>query len=117
MAIYCATAPRRASSGRSIKRHLVTESSDSGETQAAREQRAVPARSVSLWTRLKEHKVAQWTLAYAAAAYAVLQGTEMVSSAFEWPHLLVRIVTLLLFLGLPLATIHSPTGASPFVVD
>ncbi len=80
----------------------MTESSDSGETQAAREQRAVPARSVSLWTRLKEHKVAQWALAYAAAAYAVLQGTEMVSNAFEWPHLLVRIVTLLLFLGLPL---------------
>jgi len=85
--------------------HLVTESSESGETQAAREQQAamsVPARPMSVWARLKEHKVAQWTLAYAAAAYAVLHGTEMVSNAFEWPHLVVRIVTLLLFLGLPL---------------
>ena len=67
--------------------HLVTESSESGETQAAREQQAamsVPARPMSVWARLKEHKVAQWTLAYAAAAYAVLHGTEMVSNAFEW---------------------------------
>lgn len=57
---------------------------------------------MSVWARLKEHKVAQWTLAYAAAAYTVLHATEMVSNAFEWPHLLVRIVTLLLILGLPL---------------
>jgi TolB-like protein/Tfp pilus assembly protein PilF len=57
---------------------------------------------MSLWARIKEHKVAQWTLAYAAAAYTVLHGTEMVSNAFAWPHLLVRIVTLLLILGLPL---------------
>ena len=62
----------------------------------------MPAHSMSVWARIKEHKVAQWTLAYAAAAYAVLHGTEMVSNAFEWPHLVVRIVTLLLFLGLPL---------------
>jgi TolB-like protein/lipoprotein NlpI len=55
-----------------------------------------------VWERIKRHKVAQWTLAYAAAAYTVLHGTEMVSNAFEWPHLLVRIVTVLLLLGLPL---------------
>ena len=62
------------------------QSSDSGETQAAPEQSAaksVPARSLSVWERLKQHKVAQWTLAYAAAAYTLLQGTEMVSDAFE----------------------------------
>jgi TolB-like protein len=82
-----------------------SESSDSGETKAAQEQRAAisaPAHSLSVWEQIREHKVAQWTLAYAAAAYAVLHGTEMVSNAFEWPHLVVRIVTLLLFLGLPL---------------
>jgi hypothetical protein len=45
-----------------------------------------PARSMSVWERLKEHKVAQWTLAYAAAGYALLHGTEMVSNALEWPH-------------------------------
>ena len=57
---------------------------------------------MSVWARIKEHKVAQWTLAYAAAAYTILHATEMVSSAFDWPHLLVRLVTLLLILGLPL---------------
>jgi TolB-like protein/Tfp pilus assembly protein PilF len=82
----------------------VTEVRDSEETHAATQQAAVSvaAHSMNVWARIKEHKVAQWTLAYAAAAYAVLHGTEMVSNAFEWPHLVVRIVTLLLFLGVPL---------------
>ena len=83
----------------------MTQSSESGETPLASEQHATvsaPTSSMSVWARIKEHKVAQWTLAYAAAAYTVLHGTEMVSNAFEWPHLLVRLVTLLLILGLPL---------------
>lgn len=84
---------------------MATESSASGEKLAASEQDvalSVPAPSMSVWARIKEHKVAQWTLAYAAAAYTLLHGTEMVSNAFDWPHLLVRILTLLLFLGAPL---------------
>jgi TolB-like protein len=68
------------------------------------EQPVVPAPtpSLSVWDRIKEHKVAQWTLAYAAAAYTLLHGLEMVSDAFEWPHLVVRVVTLLLLIGVPL---------------
>ena len=84
---------------------MATESSASGEKLAAPEQDAalsVPAPSMNVWARIKEHKVAQWTLAYAAAAYTLLHGTEMVSNAFHWPHMVVRIVTLLLFLGTPL---------------
>ena len=84
---------------------MTTESSAADEKLAAPEQDAalsVPAPSISVWARIKEHKVAQWTLAYAAAAYTLLHGTEMVSNAFEWPHLVVRILTLLLFLGTPL---------------
>lgn len=61
-----------------------------------------PAPSLSVWDRIKKHKVAQWTLAYAAAAYTLLHGLEMVSDAFEWPHLVVRVVTLLLLIGVPL---------------
>jgi TolB-like protein len=61
-----------------------------------------PAPSIGVWTRIKEHKIAQWTLAYAAAAYALLDGTKIVSDTFEWPHLVARTVTVLLFLGLPL---------------
>ena len=84
---------------------MATEPSASDEKLAAPEQDAalsVPAPSMSVWARIKEHKVAQWTLAYAAAAYTLLHGTEMVSNALEWPHLLVRILTLLLLLGAPL---------------
>jgi TolB-like protein/Flp pilus assembly protein TadD len=46
----------------------------------------------------------QWTLAYGAAAYTLLHVVEMLSGALEWPHVIVRVVTLLLLLGLPVAT-------------
>src|SRR6185503_4676665 len=99
-------APRRsaahpqARNSKRIKGHLVTEASDLGEAQAAPQQHAelsVPARSMSVWARIKEHKVAQWTLAYAAGAYTLLHSVEMVSDALDWPHLVVRILTLCCF--------------------
>ena len=46
-----------------------------------------PARASSVWERLKQHKVAQWTLAYAAVAYTVLHGTQLVRESYEWLHL------------------------------
>src|SRR6266850_1771618 len=57
---------------------------------------------MSVWDRIKEHKVVQWTVAYAAAAYTLLHAMEMVSDALEWPHIIIRILTLLLILGAPL---------------
>jgi len=57
----------------------------------------------AFWHRVKEHKVAQWTIAYGAAAYTLLHIVEMVSDALDWPHLIVRIVTLSLILGTPVA--------------
>src|SRR5438128_2465370 len=54
-----------------------------------------------VWARLKQHKVAQWTLAYAAAAYTLLHVAEMVSEAMDWPHLIARVLTLVLVLGVP----------------
>ncbi len=83
---------------------MPNESNDSGETKAAPEEpaaRSAPVTSVNVWARIKEHKIAQWTLAYAAAAYALLDGTKIVSDAFDWPHQVLRIVTVLLILGLP----------------
>ena len=61
-----------------------------------------PEPALSVWARIKEHKIAQWTLAYAAAAYALLDGTKILSEAFDWPHWLLRAVAALLVLGLPL---------------
>ena len=40
----------------------------------------------SAWEALKRRKLVQWTLAYAAAGYALLHGTEMLSNALQWPH-------------------------------
>ena len=62
-----------------------------------------PPSSLGVWERLRQHKVAQWTLAYAAGAYTVLHAVEMMSGALDWPHVVVRVSTLLLLLGLPVA--------------
>src|ERR1700730_16897547 len=55
------------------------------------------------WVRVREHKVVQWTLAYAAAAYTLLHSAEMLSGALDWPHMVVRLTTLLLIVLFPIA--------------
>jgi TolB-like protein/Tfp pilus assembly protein PilF len=57
------------------------------------------------WARLKEHKVAQWTLAYGAFAYALLHGATLLSDALEWPHVIVRVLALLLIVGVPIVAV------------
>jgi len=57
------------------------------------------------WQRLQHHKVLQWSLAYAAAAYTVLHATQMLAESFEWPHLIVRVVALILVLGVPIVVL------------
>ena len=80
-----------------------------GESDAA-PRRPVPAvpeapRFALVWAQIKEHKVAQWTLAYAAAAYTLLHVAEMVGSAFHWPELIIRVITVTLAPGVPIAII------------
>lgn len=66
-----------------------------------------------MWERIKEHKVAQWTLAYTAAAYTLLHGYQMVGESFEWPHIASRIITVVLF-GVPIvATLAWFYGPGP----
>jgi TolB-like protein/Tfp pilus assembly protein PilF len=60
---------------------------------------------VSLWSRIKAHKIVQWTVAYAAFAFVTLHAATLVSDALEWPHVIVRALTLILMLGLPMAPI------------
>ena len=52
--------------------------------------------------RIKHHKVVQWTLGYAALAYTLLHGAEMLGSSLAWPHGLVRAFTMVLLLGTPI---------------
>jgi len=84
-----------------------TGSDDSDNAHAASQQPiegSAPTAPVSIWDRIRDHKVVQWTLAYSAAAYTMLHAVEMVSEGLDWPHVVVRIVTLILFLGVPVAT-------------
>jgi hypothetical protein len=58
-----------------------------------------------VWPRIREHKIAEWTVAYVAFAFVALHGATLLSDALEWPHAIVRLVTFLLILGFPIVPI------------
>src|SRR5438552_11256625 len=65
--------------------------------------------------RLKQRKLVQWTLAYVAAAFALLQGIDIVAQRFGWPEQTMRFVIIALSVGLfvtlVLAWYHGEHGA------
>src|SRR5690349_3884240 len=65
--------------------------------------------------RLKQRKLVQWALAYAAFAFALLQGVDIVAQRFAWPDQLERILILALAVGFFVATVlawyHGEKGA------
>ena len=64
--------------------------------------------------RLKERKLVQWTLAYCAGAFALLQGVDIVSQRFGWPEQIERFLIVALgigfFVALVLAWYHGDRG-------
>ncbi len=81
----------------------------------AKAERTTPdVSTATIWDRIKHHKVVQWTLAYLAIAYTLLQGAEMLGGSLGWPHGLLRLFTLILVLGVPvvitLAWYHGARG-------
>ncbi|MEO6154229.1 MAG: hypothetical protein ABIP16_00700, partial [Thermomonas sp.] len=68
----------------------------------------------SLWQGLKQRKLVQWAVAYIAAAFALLQGIDIVGQQFGWPETLQRGITLAMVLGffvaLVLAWYHGEKG-------
>jgi TolB-like protein len=68
-------------------------------TQQRPSEAAVPP---GIWERIKEHKILQWGLGYLGAAIAIAHGQELMAEAFEWPHLIGRILVSVLILGTPL---------------
>jgi hypothetical protein len=66
-----------------------------------------PASTRTVWRRIRDHKVVQWTLAYLALAYTLLHGAEMLGNSLGWSHSLLRVFTLLLILGVPVVIILS----------
>ena len=69
----------------------------------------------NFFTELKQRKLVQWTLAYVAAAFALLQGIDIVAQRFGWPEQTMRFVIIALsvglFVALVLAWYHGERGA------
>ncbi len=65
--------------------------------------------------RLKQRKLVQWALAYFAAAFALLQGIDIVAAKFGWPDSVERILIIAscvgFFVTLVLAWYHGERGA------
>ncbi len=68
----------------------------------------------SLWDRLKQRKLFQWALAYAAGAWALLESVDLVGGQFGWPTRLLQSITILVAMGffvvLVLAWYHGEKG-------
>ena len=64
---------------------------------------APPDRFTALWRRMKDHRIAQWTVGYVAVAYGIQHAVTLTSEALDWPHAVTRVSFLLLALGLPVA--------------
>ncbi len=68
-----------------------------------------------LLKRLRERKLVQWSLAYLAAAFALIQVLDIVAQRFGWPEQALRIVIIALTIGffvtLVLAWYHGERGA------
>ena len=73
------------------------------------------ASELKFFAQLKERKLVQWTVAYAAAAFALLQGIDIVAQRFGWPEQTMRFVIVALsvgfFITLVLAWYHGERGA------
>lgn len=61
----------------------------------------------SLFAKLKERKVFQWSLAYITAAWLVVQIIEVLAGPWHFPEVWVRVIHIALFAGLPLTIIIS----------
>ena len=70
---------------------------------------------MSLIADLKQRKLVQWALAYAAAAFALIQGVDIVATKFGWPDSVERMLIIASFVGflvtLLLAWYHGERGA------
>ena len=69
---------------------------------------------MGFWHRIQEHKILQWSLGYVGVAIAIAHGQELLADAFDWPHLIGRVLMSVLVLGLPvvltLAWYHGHKG-------
>jgi TolB-like protein len=72
------------------------------ESQGKTDAKPPPVDRLSqLWRKIYDRKMAQWSVAYVAVAYALQHGVVLTSEAFAWPDWVLRVSMLLLILGLP----------------
>jgi adenylate cyclase len=57
------------------------------------------------WTRLRERKLGRWTLAYLAGAWLGYEVLSQVGENFAWPAVVMRVVTVVLAVGLPMVVV------------
>ncbi|HEX5952251.1 MAG TPA: hypothetical protein VFY94_03655, partial [Rhodanobacteraceae bacterium] len=64
---------------------------------------------------MKRSKLVQWALAYIAAAFAFVQGLDVIAQRFAWPERIEKVIILALAVGflvaLVLAWYHGDRGA------
>jgi TolB-like protein/Tfp pilus assembly protein PilF len=67
------------------------------------------------WQRLRDRKLVQWALAYAAGAFALLQAIDIIAAKFGWPEAVERALIVALCIGLVVAVVlawyHGERGA------
>ncbi|HEY0305844.1 MAG TPA: hypothetical protein VGC44_12735, partial [Longimicrobiales bacterium] len=84
------------------------------DASAARESVAAETEPTTLGERLKQRKILQWTAAYVAAAWVILQVVGVLAQGFAWATPLLRILIVLLAMGVPvvltLAWYHGERG-------
>ncbi|HEY6892902.1 MAG TPA: tetratricopeptide repeat protein [Rhodanobacteraceae bacterium] len=72
------------------------------------------ARVDGFFDRLRQRKIVQWTLAYLAGAFALLQATDLIGQRFGFPDIVVRVLIVALAVGffaaLVLAWYHGERG-------
>src|SRR5262245_22360732 len=59
----------------------------------------------SVWDRLRRRKLVQWSVAYAAGAWGLMQGIAYMRDTFGWPHQLQQAATVLLLIGFPIVLV------------
>lgn len=52
-----------------------------------------------LLQRLEQRKIVQWSVAYIAAAFALLQGIDIIANRFDFPSQTIRLVILAMIVG------------------
>src|SRR5262249_21696181 len=64
-----------------------------------------PTPPVTVWGRVLEHKVLQWSVGYLGAALALAHGQELVAHTFHWPEMVGRLLMGVLIVGFPIAIV------------